>query len=135
MKTDDIPQDDNPALDGARKRVYAVDADGRYTDLPTTGWQVEAVVTGQAVAEYDRLAAEAWQRAHAGMVSPLEFHMYARRLELPTLAAAAGFWQWQVRRHLTPRGFRSLSAASLSRYADALGISVEALCALPDRRT
>jgi hypothetical protein len=131
MKTDDIPQDDNPTLGGVRKQVYAVDDAGRYTARPTTGWEVESIVTGQAVDEYARLAAEALARARAGQASPLEFHMYDRRLELPTLAAAAGLWQWQVRRHLRPGPFQSLSPATLERYASTLGISVETLKALP----
>jgi hypothetical protein len=131
MKTDDIPQDDNPTLGGVRKQVYAVDADGRYTARPTTGWEVESIVTSQAVAEYARLAADALSRARAGESSPLEFHMYDRRLELPTLAAAAGLWQWQVRRHLRPGPFRSLSPALLERYAATLGISVDTLRGLP----
>jgi hypothetical protein len=131
MKTDDIPQDDNPTLAGVRKQIYAVDADGRYTARPTTGWDVESIVTSQAVAEYARLAADALTRARAGESSPLEFHMYDRRLELPTLAAAAGLWQWQVRRHLKPGPFKSLSPALLDRYAATLGISVDTLCALP----
>lgn len=131
MKTDDIPQDDNPTLGGVRKQVYAVDADGRYTARPTTGWEVESIVTSQAVAEYERLAGDALARARAGSASPLEFHMYDRRLELPTLAAAAGLWQWQVRRHLKPGPFQSLSPALLERYAGALGLSVDALRVLP----
>ena len=63
----EIPQDQNPALAGTRKTVYALDERGRYTALPSTGWVVEAVVTGQA-----------------------EFHMHDRRLEVSTFAAAMG---------------------------------------------
>ena len=132
MRKTDVPQDRNPALAGARKAVYALDERGRYTTAPSTGWIVESVVTGQAVAEYQRLAANALHRGRAGLASPLEFHMYDRRLELPALAAAMGLWRWQVRRHLEPRGFGALSPALLSRYATALGLTVETLRRWPE---
>ncbi len=131
MKKTEVPQDRNSAFAGERKAVYALDESGHYSTAPSTGWKVEEIVTGQAVAEYVRLAAEARQRARAGLSSPLEFHMYDRRLELPTLAAATGLWRWRVRRHLRPQGFARLSASLLSRYANVLGITVESLVSLP----
>lgn len=133
MKTADIPQDRNPAFAGQRKAVYALDPDGHYATTPSSGWQVEAIITGQAVEEYERLARDALQRARAGTASPLEFHMYSRRMEPPTLAGATGLWRCQVSRHLKPKGFARLSPAVLSKYANALGISIEALVSLPAR--
>ena len=122
MRTSDVPQDQNPTLAGARKTVYALDEHGRYTTASSTGWTVEAVVTGQAVEEYHRLAGDALARVRAGRASPLEFHMHDRRLDVPTLAAAMGLWRWQVRRHLSPQGFRSLSRDVKTRYAAVLGL-------------
>lgn len=131
MKTAEIPQDRNTAIAGERKAIYAMDDAGRYTAAPSTGWTVEEIVTGQAVEEYARLAADALQRARAGLTSPLEFHMYDRRLELPTLAQCAGLWRWRVRRHLKPAVFARLSSELLRRYADAMGITVDQLTRLP----
>lgn len=130
MKKAEVPQDQNPAFAGERKAVYAVDDSGHYATAASSGWQVEAVVTGQAVAEYQRLAQEALQRVRAGAASPLEFHMYDRRMELPTLAEATGLWRWRVRRHLRPEIFCKLSAPLRLRYAEALGISVDQLGAV-----
>jgi hypothetical protein len=54
--------------------------------------------------------------------------MYARRMDVALLSQTSGFWQWRVRRHLQPRHFAALSPAQLlTRYADALGLSVPTL--------
>ncbi|MFP5305046.1 MAG: hypothetical protein ACLGI7_04370, partial [Gammaproteobacteria bacterium] len=75
MKRDEVPQDRLPHYGGARKAVYALGGDGGYETVASSGWDVEAVVTGDAVSEYRRLADEARQRAREGRASPLEFHM------------------------------------------------------------
>ena len=67
----------------------------------------------------------------AGVSSPLEFWMYERRMDVALLSQTSGFWQWRVRRHLQPDHFAALSPSQLARYADALGLSAEALKRLP----
>jgi hypothetical protein len=133
MKRSEVPQDGRPEYRGERRALYAVDDTGRYATVPSAGWNADGVVNQQAVDEYARLAQEARARAIAGTSSPLEFHMYDRRMEVPTLSQATGLWQWRVRRHLRPDHFARLSAAVLARYAEALGISVEDLKRLPEK--
>lgn len=132
MKTDEVPQDLSKTYPGHQRLVYAVDADGEYRGVHTIGWDVESAATLDAIAEVERLRDDAWHRAKQGLASPLEFHMYNRRMDLPLLAGAAAMWQWRVRRHFNPQRFRKLSATMLARYADALQIPVAELCALPD---
>lgn len=132
MKQNEVPQEDNAAFDGERKAVYAVDDSGHYTTAASSGWQVEEVVTGQAVEEYRRLAREAWQAARDGRVSPLAYHMYAQRMEPETLAPTAGVWRLVLRRHLKPGPFSRLKPTRLVRYAEALGLRPEQLRELPD---
>lgn len=131
MKRSEVPQDDRPEYGGERRALYALDESGHYTAVPSAGWRADEIVNQQAVDEYRRLADDALQRARAGTASLLEVHMYDRRMELPTLAQAAGLWRWRVRRHLRPDIFPTLSPALLQRYADALGLSVEQLGRLP----
>jgi hypothetical protein len=132
MRKAEVPQESRPEYGGERRALYAVDETGHYTTVPSAGWSADGIVNAQAVEEYARLAHEAWLRARAGAASPLEFHMYDRRLEVPSLAQAAGVWQWRVRRHLKPRNFARLSDALLARYAAALDIPVDALKRLPE---
>ena len=131
MKKAEVPQDARPEYHGERRALYAVDDRGSYTTVPSAGWQADGIVNQQAVDEYRRLADEALARARAGTASPLEFHMYDQRMELETLAEAAGLWRWRVRRHLQPARFAALPRALKQRYADALGIALERLDSLP----
>jgi len=132
MKKQDVPQDNNATLDGARKAVYAVDEGGRYTVVPSSGWEVEETVTTMAVEHYRELAEEALQKVRQGKASPLLYHMFARRFNTDTLAQASGSFQWQVKRHSKPHIFSRLNAKTLSRYATAMGISVEQLLTIPE---
>ena len=131
MKKGEVPQDPLPEYGNERRALYAVDDSGHYSATPSAGWQADQVVNHQAVDEYRRLAQEALERARAGLSSPLEFHMYDRRMEVESLAPAAGLWKWRVRRHLKPEVFAKLAPALLARYADAMGITIEHLTTLP----
>lgn len=131
MNQDEVPQDQVAYYGNARRAVYAVDGDGHYTTVASSGWNAEVVVNADAVAEYQRMADEARARVERGESSSLEYHMYARRMDPPTLAQASGTWGWVLRRHLRPRPFARLSVRRLQRYADALGLSVAQLKELP----
>ncbi|MGJ8667972.1 MAG: hypothetical protein ACSHXK_00675 [Oceanococcus sp.] len=127
MKLKDVPQDKSVNYESQLRAVYAQDEQGRMVVTTTNGWDVEELVTQQAVDEFDRCAAEARQRWSNGDASALEVHMHALRMDVPTLAQATGIWQWRVRRHLQPTTFAQLKPALLSRYAEAMGMSVSAL--------
>ena len=126
-----VPQDASSTYGGLRKLLYAVDERGEYTGVPSSGWEVESFSTELAVAELERQGAEALQRAHAGITSALEYHMFARRMDFETLASVSGMWRWRLRRHLQPGVFARLPGKVLKRYADAMGITVTELRALP----
>jgi hypothetical protein len=126
----DVPQEGNATLDGKRKAVYAVGDDGKLRIVESRGWEVEEVVTRQALAELDRHAQQARERVAAGHSSPLEYHMYRARMDVALLAQATGLWRWRVRRHFRPEIFSRLPRALLQRYADALGMPPEALSKL-----
>ena len=119
MRERDVPQEGNATLAGHRKAVYAVGEDGKLRVVASRGWEVEEVVTRQAIDELERRAREAR--------SPLEYHMYRARMDIAMLAGAAGIWRWRLRRHLRPQVFARLPLRWRRRYAEALGIAVEAL--------
>jgi len=131
MKTDEVPQDTAKTYGGVRKLMYAVDAEGEYTEVRSAGWEVETYVTLAAVEEINRLRDDALARARAGKTSPLEFHMFDRRMELATLAATSGVWEWRVKRHFKPEVFAKLNESVLARYAECMGITVDQLRQLP----
>jgi len=131
MDLDAVPQEGNATLGGQRKVMYARGEGGRIVAVPSRGWEAEEIVTSQAVDALATLAQEALARARAGSASPLEYWMYARRMDVALLAQTSGFWQWRVRRHLTPVGFAGLSLKQRQRYADALGLAVDQIGQLP----
>jgi len=127
MREREVPQEGNRSLAGHRKAVYAVADDGKLRLVPSRGWEVEEIVTRQAVEDLERRAAEARVRVLAGESSPLEYHMFRARMDLDLLSQTTGLWRWRVRRHFKPIVFARLPLALRQRYAEALGISVEAL--------
>ena len=127
MLDSEVPQEGNSTLGGHRKAMYARGADGKLHIVQSAGWEVEEIVTKQAVDDLLRLTEEARQRVLAGLTSPLEYHMYRVRMDVPLLSQASGIWQWRIRRHFRPAIFAGLSASLLATYADAMGMTVEQL--------
>lgn len=123
MRDDEVPQDNNVTLGGIHKAIYARGADGRIHIVPSSGWEVEEIVTRQAVEECDRLTAQARDDARVGRVSPLCYHMHRARMDETLLAQISGLWRWRVRRHLRPEIFARLSPKLLARYARAFDIT------------
>jgi hypothetical protein len=127
MRDRDVPQEGNAALGGYRKAVYALAEDGRLRIVASRGWEAEEIVTRQAVEDLERRASAARARVLSGETSPLEYHMYRARMDVTLLSQSTGLWGWRVRRHFRPRVFERLPLRLRQRYADALGIALEAL--------
>lgn len=128
MRVDEVPQEGNATLDGQRKGMYAVGKDGRIALVPSRGWEAEELVTSGAVEHFEALAQDALARVRAGSAGALEYFMYVRRLDPPTLAQAAGVWRWRLARHLRGR-FADIPARWQARYAEVLGVPVADLLA------
>lgn len=131
MDVDSVPQEGNRTIGNHRKAVYAKDADGRMVIVPSRGSEMEETVTMQAVDRMNAQAADARARALAGQTSPLEYWMYARRMDVALLSQISGIWQWRIRRHFHPGRFPHLSQRALESYAEALGLPVAQLKSLP----
>jgi len=127
MREQDVPQEGNATLAGHCKAIYAVGDDGKLRLVPSRGWEVEEIVTRQAVEDLEQRALDARERVRAGKTSPLEYHMYRARMDVALLSQSTGLWRWRVRRHFRPRVFARLPLSLRERYAEALGISVESL--------
>ncbi|HEX5127050.1 MAG TPA: hypothetical protein VFW00_09955 [Rhodocyclaceae bacterium] len=131
MEESAVPQEGNRTLGGQRKAVYAKDAQGSIVVVPSAGWEAEEIVTTQAVDALREQAEAARARVLAGVSSPLEFWIYAKRMDVALLAQTSGVWRWRIKRHLRPTIFTQLPILTLNRYANALGISVAELKQLP----
>jgi len=132
MKKEQTPQQPHEMYEGGSKVVYTVNADGKYELSSTTGWEPETIVLSQALEEIDRLSQQALLKVQQGHSSPLEYHMYAQRMDLQMLAAAVGKFQWQVKRHFKPSNFVKLSQKQVTTYAEVLGITDTQLRTIPN---
>lgn len=133
MRTDDVPQDPCSTYGGHKKLIYAQTETGEYTGVKSSGWEVEATATLDAVAQFEAWAAEARAEVEAGRKSPLYFHMYDCRMDFPLLCQLTGLWGWRVKRHFNPRHFSRLSDAVLARYATAMDRPVDVITRLPEQ--
>jgi len=127
MRDSEVPQEGNSTLAGHKKAVYARGDDGKMHLVQSAGWEVEEIVTRQAVDDLLRLTEDARRRVEAGQTSALEYHMHRVRMDIPLLSQASGIWQWRIRRHFRPAVFARLSPALLGRYAEAMGLTVDQL--------
>jgi hypothetical protein len=127
MKVEDVPQDQDPTFEGQKKICYATGADGRYVQVETSGWEIEAEAKALAWQAIDSDVETCRQRIQRGAASPLEYFMKLRQMDPSLLAANVGAWTWQVKWHLRSRKFRRLSVAWLQRYAAELDVPVNLL--------
>ncbi|MBY0424215.1 MAG: hypothetical protein K2Q22_01140 [Cytophagales bacterium] len=125
MEKKNIPQDPSP-LDKFTKEVcYAVDEKGEYTTDLSRGWEVKATALDVAWKDIEERKQQALEKFKKGEVSPIVFFMEHKLMDLETLAAYTGFWQWQIKRHFKPKVFSGLSEKALKKYAEVFEVSVE----------
>lgn len=127
MQEKEVSQTHSDILQGQRKIVYALNENGEYQRVPSSGWEAEELVTQDANDWFDGQADAALSEYQQGQCSALKFHMFKQRMDVETLSQATGLWQWRVKRHLRANGFEQLSASLQQRYADAFGLTVQQL--------
>ena len=106
MDWQNVPQEGNKTLGGHKKAVYAKDAGGHIVAVASKGWEVEEIVTSQALEHLQALTESARQNVLNGLSSPLEYWMCARRMDLHLLAQTTGIWRWRIRGWCTSAGCR-----------------------------
>lgn len=125
MKKKDIPQDPS-VLDEFTKEVsYAVDENGNYTTALSRGWEVKASALSISWENIKERAEQARDKALRGEASPVLFFMELRVMDVQTLAAYTGYWQWTVKRHMKPGVFKKLSAKKLEKYAEVFEVEAD----------
>ena len=130
MKVNDVAQDIT-YYEGIKRACFALNDEGKYVVVTSTGWNDEAVVNGLAV---DDLAAALEQTrldVLAGKKSPLCYHMDRRQMNPDILGKTAGIAVFRVKRHFRPDIFSRLKPSLLNRYAQALAVTVEELKTVP----
>src|SRR5690606_22732808 len=90
MKKNEVPQDDGSL---ARKNVhelcYAVDEDGRYTTVPSRGWEVKTLALNESLELIEERIAATKLAVLEGALSPIAYYMELNRMDIPLLASYA----------------------------------------------
>ena len=133
MKETEVPQENNKTLAGNKKAVYATGNDGQYSTIASDGWEVEEIVTSQAVEEFERLANEALAKTQNNEASILQYHMYNNRMDLSLLSQSTGFFQWTIKKDFKIDKFTSISEKRAFIYAEVMGITVDELKSIPSK--
>ena len=126
MKVSEVPQDIT-YYNGEKRACYALDDQGNYVVVPSSGWEAEAIVNGLAMEDWEARLVEIRKEVLAGRQSPLGYYMELRQMTPKILGKTAGISIFRVKRHFRPEIFAKLKPQVLERYAQALAISTEEL--------
>jgi len=131
MKIKNVPQDNSSTYGKMKKAIYASLEDGTIKSISSSGWEVEEVVTRQAIDELEENKKEAYAKVKSGEKSPLYFYMYELRMDLAVLSQSTGFFKWSIKRDFKPEVFAKISKKRLLVYCDVLGKTLEEIKTLP----
>ncbi|OQX77542.1 MAG: hypothetical protein B6D61_06980 [Bacteroidetes bacterium 4484_249] len=128
MKKKDVPQDDEGLLEGKfRELCYAIDEDGNYVTVQSTGWEPKNAALQQAWVDINDKIDKIKNKVYAGKLSPLAYYMEKNILDIKLLSQYTGMPKRKIRRHIKPVYFNKLDSATLKKYADVLNITIEEL--------
>ena len=127
MKKEEVPQDLSSLGKITKEVCYATDGSGKYVTELSKGWDVKITALDAAWGDIETRVAAARQKVLNGEASPLLFFMEKGLMDTRLLASYAGFWTWQVNRHLKPEVFKKLSNKKLQRYAEVFNVTIDDL--------
>lgn len=134
MKVNDVPQDDTiEYYEGVKRACYAVNDEGKYVIVPSSGWKDEEFINHMAVKELAENLEKTRKAVVDGEKSPLAYHMERRQMIPEILSKTAGIAAFRVKRHLRPEIFAKLKNSLLEHYAKALAITMDELKNTPQR--
>ena len=128
MKKKDVPQDDENLFEGKFKVVkYALDDDGNYGTVGSSGWEPENTVLNQAWDEISNKVEATLKKIESGELSVLAYHMEKNIMDVGMLSQYMDISKRNVSKHLEPSGFSQLDEKTLNKYAEVFDITVEEL--------
>jgi hypothetical protein len=128
MKLEEVPQDEAFLEEGRIRDVcYVIDKNGRYTRALSKGWAPKNEAIKLAWNQIYQHAEDTRRQVIEGKLSPIALYMELNIMDLTLLANYMELPKRKVRRHLRMKGFNQLSEELLSRYAEALNLTIEEL--------
>ncbi len=128
MKKEQVPQDNEGLHEGKfRDLCYAVDDDGNYVAVHSTGWSPKNEAMKQAWEEIHIKIDEARKKVINGELSMLAYYMEKNIMAIKLLSQYTGISRRKIRKHMKPDIFANLEMEVLQKYTDAFNISMEEL--------
>lgn len=128
MKKDEVPQDkSNLESVNLKELCYAVDENGQYTTVNSSGWDPKTIALNKAIEEINERIEDAKKRVLNNETSPIEYYMELHKMDIQILASYVGLWKWRVKRHFKPKVFHKLSNKVLQKYSEVFDISIDQL--------
>jgi len=127
MKNKEVPQDEGLNEGRFEDVCYALDENGKYVAVLSTGWQPKTDALLQAWEVIHEKVEQVRQQVLAGELSPIAYYMEKNLMDLKLLSDYVGLPKRKIRKHLKPDRFKKLDEEILMKYAETFGISVEML--------
>jgi hypothetical protein len=127
MKKKEVPQDEGVNEGRFEDVCYALDENGNYVAVLSTGWNPKTGALLQAWEVIDEKVEEVRQQVLSGEFSPIAYYMEKNLMDLKLLSDYTGLPKRKIRKHLKPGRFKDLDEKTLLIYAEIFRISVETL--------
>lgn len=128
MKKKEVPQDNEGLHEGKfRDLCYAVDEDGNYVTVHSTGWTPKNAAMQQALEKIHEDVEVTRQKVIAGELSMLAYFMKKNIMDLKLLAQYTGIPKRKLKKHMKPEKFQLLDRKVLGKYAEVFNITIEEL--------
>ena len=127
MKKQEVPQDQGLTEGLNIDLCYALDENGNYVAVHSTGWQPKTDAMLQAWDVIHEKIEQVRQQVLSGELSPIAYFMEKNLMDVKLLADYMDLPKRKVRKHMKPERFLKLDDQILQRYAETFGITVEEL--------
>ena len=127
MKKKEVPQDEGLNEGRFEDVCYALDENGNYVAVLSTGWNPKTDALLQAWEVIDEQVEVTRQKVISGELSPIAYYMEKNLMDLKLLSDYAGIPKRKIRKHLKPDRFKNLDEKTLEKYAETFRISMEVL--------
>jgi hypothetical protein len=127
MEKDKVPQDEGITGGVSREVQYAIDENGKYVKVMSTGWEPKNIVNDLAWEDIQEQIDIANEKILSGKASPIMYFMAKSQMDVALLSNYIELAKWKVKRHLKPNGFSKLNQEQLENYAKIFDISVDEL--------
>ncbi len=118
MKINQVPQDKNDLSEGVCEIQYAIDENGNYTQVLSTGWKPKIDVLSNEWDEIYQKINKAKQLVLQNKKSPIYFFMIKNIMDVTILSGYMNLSRLKIKQHLKATKFKKIPVEILKKYAD-----------------